>query len=123
MIVAGIGCRTGCGPEAIVELVDRAGRLAGVRPSSLAAPTFKAAEPGLREAARRLDLRLMLVEADALRSVQDHTVTRSAAALRATGLASVAEAAAIAAAGPGARLILARIAGAGVTCALARSAA
>ena len=52
-----------------------------------------------------------------LAAAQPHCVTRSAAAERATGLASVAEAAAI---GAGGVLLLPRLTGAGVTCALAR---
>jgi cobalt-precorrin 5A hydrolase len=46
----------------------------------------------------------------------------SAVARRHTGLASVAEAAALAAAGPDSRLLLPRISGARATCALAISA-
>ncbi|HTI02212.1 MAG TPA: cobalamin biosynthesis protein, partial [Acidisoma sp.] len=54
-----------------------------------------------------------------LRGEQGRCLTRSARAQREVGLASVAEAAALAGAGPGGRLVLARIAADGVTCALA----
>jgi cobalamin biosynthesis protein CbiG len=69
------------------------------------------------EAAARLGLPLLFVDDAALRAAQPHCVTRSAAAERATGFASVAEAAAI---GMGGVLLLPRLAGAGVTCAVAR---
>jgi len=116
MIVAGIGCRRGTPAEAIIALVRRAEALAEPA-DALAAPAFKRDEPGLREAADRLGLRLMFVDAADLAAAQPHCLTRSAAAERATGLASVAEAAAI---GAGGVLLLPRLTGPGVTCALAR---
>lgn len=122
MIVAGIGCRRDCAAEAIVDLVHAAAARAGQAPMRLAAPAFKSAEPGLLEAARVLGLTLTLVERGAMQQLQAATPTRSAAVARATGLASVAEAAALAGAGPGARLLLPRIAAGGATCALAVSA-
>ncbi len=115
MIVAGIGCRRACPADEIVDLVQRAGRLAAP-PDALAAPDFKRDEPGLLEAARRLGLDLVFVATDAMAAVQPGCVTCSAKALRATGLASVAEAAALA---HGGRLLLPRIASARATCALA----
>ena len=120
MTVAGIGCRAGSAAEAILLAVREAARRGGSTPTLLAAPSFKAAEPGLRDAAFRLGLELRFVERAALEEAQARCVTRSEAARRATGLASVAEAAALAAAGPGATLLLPRLAQGGVTCALAR---
>jgi len=116
VIVAGIGCRRGVAAEAIVALVRRAEAI--VQPAdALAAPEFKRGEPGLQEAAMRLGVALLFVDDAAMQAAQPHCVTRSAAAERATGLASVAEAAAI---GAGGVLLLPRLAGVGVTCALAR---
>lgn len=123
VIVAGLGCRSACAAAAIRDVLREAERRAGCAPTALAAPRFKAAEPGLHEAARDLGLELHLIERADLAAAQARTATRSDAAMRATGLASVAEAAALSAAGPGAVLVLARITGAGVTCALARGAA
>lgn len=122
MIVAGIGCRKGCAADEIVALVRRAVAEAGAahcRLTALAAPAFKRAEPGLCEAATILALPLLHVGDDRLKAVQAECPTRSAPALAATGHGSVAEAAALAAAGPGARLVLARISSAAATCALA----
>lgn len=120
MMVAGLGCRAGCDAAAIVALVERAAGLAGCRPDVLAAPLFKMDEAGVRAAARQLDVAMVWVEPDALASVQARCVTRSALVAMAVGVASVAEGCALAAAGPHARLVLARISDGGVTCALAR---
>jgi cobalt-precorrin 5A hydrolase len=111
MIVAGIGCRRGCTAEEIVALVRAAGAA-----DALAAPAFKRHEPGLHEAARQLGLELRFVTDAALAAVQPLCVTRSAAAERTTGHASIAEAAALAGGGV---LVRARIASANATCALA----
>jgi cobalamin biosynthesis protein CbiG len=116
VIVAGIGCRRGASAEAIVALVRRAEALAGPA-QALAAPAFKRDEPGLHEAAARLGMTLLLVDDAAMQAAQPLCVTRSAAASRATGFPSVAEAAAI---GAGGVLVLPRLADGGVTCALAR---
>ncbi|MBC9206213.1 cobalamin biosynthesis protein [Roseomonas aerophila] len=118
MIVAGMGCRPGVAPEAVLALLKRAGQ--GLPAfTHLAAPAFRVGETSLAEAAARLGLELLWLEAPALEAVQPLCPTRSAAALRATGLASVAEACALAGAGMGASLLLPRIDGAGVTCAVA----
>ena len=116
MIVAGIGCRRGCPAEAIVALV-RAAEAMAEPVGALAAPAFKRDEPGLQQAADRLGIPLLFVEDAALAAAQARCVTRSEAAERATGFASVAEAAAL---GAGGVLVLPRLTGAGVTCALAR---
>ena len=119
MIVAGLGCRRRCTAEAIVAVVHAAARKAGVQPEALAAPVFKRDEPGLLAAAETLGLRLFFIADDALAAVQARCPTRSAAASNATGHASIAEAAALAASnGP---LLLPRIAQGGATCAIAGS--
>jgi cobalamin biosynthesis protein CbiG len=112
MITAGIGCRKGCSAAEIVKLVKSAGQ-----PDQLAAPDFKRGEPGLQEAAALLGLPLRFVADAALADAQPRCLTRSAAALQATGHASIAEAAAIAGGGT---LLGPRIASANATCALAR---
>ncbi len=116
MIVAGIGCRRGCPADAIVALVRQAETLAAPV-AALAAPAFKRTEPGLHQAAAQLGVPLLFVEDAALAAAQMLCVTRSDAAQRATGFASVAEAAAL---GAGGVLLLPRLTAAGVTCALAR---
>ncbi len=119
MIVAGIGCRTSCPAEEIAGLVRQAAALAACEPDALAAPEFKAGEPGLQEAAFLLGLALLRVSAVDLAAAQPRCITRSERAEAVTGTASVAEGSALAAAGPDARLRLPRIASAGATCAIA----
>ena len=117
MIVAGLGFRSGCAADDIVRLVRTAQAQAGCVVGSLAAPGWKRGAPGLHAAAARLRLPIAFVDAAALTAVQPRCPTRSAVAERETGVASVAEGAALAASGG--RLLLARIAGGGATCALA----
>jgi cobalt-precorrin 5A hydrolase len=123
MIVAGIGCRTGVAAGAVRQILRDAVRhlpeAAVGAELILAVPEFRRHEPGIAEAASALGLPVVWVGRAALRGEQGRCLTRSARAEIEVGLASVAEAAALSAAGPGARLVLPRIAGAGVTCALA----
>ncbi len=122
-LIAGIGCRRNVVTEDIVALVraalvavgDDAAVLAGI-----AAPRFKSDEIALHEAAAVLGVALALIEDAAMDAAQPRCVTRSSCAERATGLSSVAEGAALAAAGDGGVLALPRIASARATCALAR---
>ena len=121
LIVAGIGLRPGCTGDELAALVARAAAAAGCRPELLAIPAFRQDAAGPAEAAARLSLPLRVVDATALGAVQEVCPTRSARALAETGHASVAEGCALAAAGPGAVLLLPRIASANATCAIAGS--
>ncbi|MFC7553523.1 cobalamin biosynthesis protein [Pseudoroseomonas wenyumeiae] len=98
MIVAGLGCRPAVEEAAILALLRQA---AQDQPpvTHLAAPTFRRDVAALHQAAVALGLPLLFVEQAALEQVQPLCPTRSEAALAATGLASVAEACALAAAG------------------------
>jgi cobalt-precorrin 5A hydrolase len=122
MMVAGLGCRRGTPAEEIQVVIALAlGRL-DMGPASLSALATlaeKAGEPGLCEAARRLALPLLACPREAMRAIADGIATRSRHAEAATGLPSIAEAAALVAAGPFARLRLARVATARATCAIA----
>ncbi len=122
MIAAGIGLRPGAAAAEIAALVERAAQHSGRAPSVLAVPRFRDGELGPRAAAALLSLELRVVAADALEAAQGRCQTRSARAEVLVGAASVAEGCALAAAGPGSRLVLPRIASANVTCALAESA-
>ena len=117
MIVAGIGCRTNVSAAAVVTLLRIAMQTA--RPDALAVPAFRQAEPGIAAASAALGLPVLWVERDALKGEQGRCLTRSARAEAEVGLSCVAEAAALSASGTGSRLVLPRIAGGGVTCALA----
>jgi cobalt-precorrin 5A hydrolase len=119
MIVAGIGCRRAVSADAIVALArDASDRIAG-RLDLLAVPEFRREEVGIAEAAAALGLPICWIAHAALKGEQGRCLTRSVRAEAEVGLASVAEAAALAAAGPDSRLILPRIASGSVTLALA----
>jgi cobalt-precorrin 5A hydrolase len=120
MIVAGVGFSSSCQDEELADLVRRAQAMAAVDAAALAAPAWKTAAAGLKGAAELLALPVLAVERRQLTAADRHGLTESAASRAAAGVGSVAEAAALAAAGPGARLILRRIASAHATCALSQ---
>jgi cobalt-precorrin 5A hydrolase len=98
MIVAGFGFRSGATLAALQDALARAGGPGGV--THLATLAAKAA--GLRPLAQTLELPLVALEPDGLRGIP--TLTRSDRVQALFGTGSVAEAAALAVAGPGARL-------------------
>jgi cobalt-precorrin 5A hydrolase len=123
MIVAGVGFRRSASADEIVALVEQAVSRAGVSDDALkqlATIDPLAALPAFEEAARRLAATTMSIAESALAAAAPRVSTHSARSLAAHGVGSVAEAAALAAGGPEARLILKRIASASVTCALAQ---
>lgn len=117
--IAGLGCRAGASATDIIAVLHEAEARADRRAIALAIPAFKLREPGLNEAAALLGLPLILIDDTALAAVQWLCVTHSATVAAHTGHASIAEAAALAACGPGATLRLPRIAHPTATCALA----
>ena len=116
---AGIGARPSATATDILALIRCAEALSGHRVARLAVPEFRRGLPALEEVAADLGVGIELIGQDALLATQHRCPTRSEAALRATGLASVAEGCALAAGGV---LILPRIDGPGVTCALSSGA-
>ena len=126
MIVAGIGCRRGAGAPDIEAVIRAALARAGATTADLkaiATGRAKAAEAGIAAAAAKLGLRVVLVADDELKAAGARTETRSERVLALTGVPSLAEAAALAAAGPSSRLIASRLVFGAATCALARSGA
>ena len=126
MIVAGIGCRRGAGAPDIEAAIRTALARAGVTTADLkaiATGNAKAAEAGIAAAAAKLGISLILIPDDALKIAGARTVTRSQRVFALTGVPSLAEAAALAAAGPSSRLIASRLVFGAATCALARSGA
>jgi cobalt-precorrin 5A hydrolase len=107
--VAGIGCRKGVTAAEVLAAVEAAGGA-----DLWAVVAAKAGEAGVVEAAGLCGVTLRVAEVG-----EDRSVTRSAASLAATGVGSAAEAAALAVAGEGARLLGARVAVGRVTCAVA----
>lgn len=122
MIVAGIGCRKGATQTeieaALTAALERAGRpLAKI--DLIATSAAKRDEEGIAAAARARKLQVKIVSQSDLEAASARGTTWSQRVLALAGVPSVAEAAALAAAGPGARLILPRIVEGPVTCALA----
>ncbi|MEQ8295378.1 MAG: cobalamin biosynthesis protein [Nitratireductor sp.] len=124
MIVAGLGCRRGVTAEDILAGLTagmaEAG-LSGKLPDMLATGTMKRDERAIGEAGARIERTVVLVDGPALAAVEPALVTRSAASRKASGSSSLAEAAALAAAGPGAKLLAPRTIFGAVTCAVAQA--
>ncbi len=124
MIVAGIGCRRGAPAAAIATVIKAALARAGLASRMLdviATPAAKGNESGIAEAASALGVTLVLIAQPDLATAGSRVVTHSRRVMRLTGVPCVAEAAALAAGGPAAHLLLPRIAVGPATCALARS--
>lgn len=124
MIAAGIGCRRGTSSAVLEEVVTAALDACGLTRidlDALATHATKSEEPGLQELAERwqLELRSFTTEEMAQHASSIETVSQRVVELK--GVPSVAEAAALTAAGPGARLLAARLANAEATCAIAES--
>jgi cobalt-precorrin 5A hydrolase len=122
MLVAGIGCRKGASADEVAAAIASA--LAGTdrKPEALAviaAPAAKCNEAGIVAAAYALGVPLVLIPQSGLEAAAPRTQTRSERVIALMGVPSVAETAALAAAGPSARLLCARIVVGPVTCALA----
>lgn len=117
MIVAGFGYRAGAGAASLAEAYAQTGG----RADALAAPEDKVGG-ALAEFAAANGLRVIPVAPPALRAVATPTQSARVRAQRGTG--SVAEAAALCAAGPGAELIKTRVVSTDrmATCALAKGA-
>ena len=121
-MIAGVGCKAGTSAgevgAAIAEALARAG-LSAAMLTALATSLAKGDEPGIAAAAAARGLKLVLVPQHDLEAAGARVITRSERVLALTGVPSVAEAAALAAAGPASRLVGARIAVGPATCALA----
>lgn len=121
---AGIGCRRGVGVAALRELLENALHREGLRLdqlASLASIDDKRFEPGLLQLAQQLNLPLQFFNATRLAEFEDQLSTLSTAALRATGVAGVAESSALAACGAGGVLLGGKSKTVAATCALARA--
>lgn len=122
VIVAGIGCRKGA-TEAQIEAalttaLERVGRPLA-RIELIATAASKRSEAGIAAAASARKLPLKFVAQADMEAASARGTTWSQRVLALAGMPSVAEAAALAAAGPKAQLILPRIVVGPVTCALA----
>lgn len=100
MVIAGFGCRA----EATIESFRSALATTGMRPDALAVPGDRAGV--IAPFAEAEGLAVHPVATDLLSDID--TPTRSTVSLAARGVGSVAEAVALAAAGPGARIVVPR---------------
>jgi cobalt-precorrin 5A hydrolase len=122
MIVAGIGCRKAISAAQVESAIEAAllhNRLDGHRLGLIAVPAAKGTEFGIVAAAAARGVLLVLIAQDALEAADSRTSTRSVRSKDTLNVQSVAEAAALAAAGPHSRLLAPRVAVGPVTCALA----
>jgi cobalt-precorrin 5A hydrolase len=121
MIIAGIGCRKGTPAAEIETAVSAALARAGLDRAAIgmiATSTAKEAEPGIAGTAAALGVPLAVVPSADLAAAGGRVATRSQRVLALAGVPSVAEAAALAAGGAAARLIVPRIVVGAATCAL-----
>jgi cobalt-precorrin 5A hydrolase len=103
MRVAGLGFRHGANEQSLADALARAGG----EVDALATPADKAEAPAIVALAQTLGLPVVAVPGLDLRAAP--TLTHSDRVMAKRGTGSVAEAAALAAAGPGARLVAARV--------------
>jgi cobalt-precorrin 5A hydrolase len=122
VIVAGLGSRREISAEQVDAAIDAAlthSHLRGHQLDLIAVPALKGTEPGIQAAAAARGIVLRLITQELLEVANPRTLTRSTHSMAAMNVHSVAEAAALAGAGPNARLIAPRISVGPVTCALA----
>ena len=124
IIAIGIGCRKGCSGDVLIRLISQAlaewpAHLPEHGTRQLFTIDDKRDEPGIRQAADLLGIELVLLSRDELNAVMPRTQTYSARAQELFGVASVAEASALAGAGDDAVLFVPRISSDFATCAIA----
>jgi cobalt-precorrin 5A hydrolase len=128
MIAAGLGCRSGCSVDDVVQAISSAlaGSSRGLHEvSALYTADFKSDAACLRLAAERLAIPLLLLSSAQLKQHAGGALTASPRVMALFELPSVSEAAALAGAaslantGGRVRLLGARVASGGATCALA----
>ena len=120
-LVCGVGCHKGTRADEILSAVDEALRDVGFSKEdldALATLDFKAEEPGLLEAASRLEVRLLSVPKSKAEAVSVPTPSERVEAH--VGIRSVAEASALLGAGRGAKLVSPKRRFRNVTVAIAR---
>jgi cobalt-precorrin 5A hydrolase len=124
LMAIGIGCRKNCSGAVLAQLVSQAleawpGDLP--RPPLLVLFTIedKRGEAGIIEAAQALGFEVVFLPRARLADAMPRTQTRSARAQKLFGVASVAEASALAGGGPNAVLVVPRTSNHEATCAIA----
>jgi len=123
-LAVGIGCERGADAEEVAALLNQVLGSAGLSPLSiacLASIDVKMDEPAVRALARQMNLPLRFFDAARLERETPRLANPSPAVFRAVGCHGVAEAAALACAGPEGKLIAAKTKSARATCAIARA--
>jgi cobalt-precorrin 5A hydrolase len=122
MIAAGIGCRSGA-PASDIEAAIRTAlaraHMDAAALDAIATIAAKENETGIDAAAQVFGVVLIVVPERELLAAEGRVETRSARVAAFAGVGSVAEAAALAAAGPASTLIVPRLTVGAATCALA----
>ncbi len=124
MIIAGIGCRRGGSADWVQAAIDAALAQVGrtrSEISALATSPARAGEPAIKSIAQALGVALVTVSEADLAAAAPRCLSDSPRVRAATGLPSVSECAALAAAGLKARLLAPRSIHEGATCALAEA--
>ncbi len=124
MTVAGIGCRRDVTTAEVLAAIDAALTAHGLSRASLdalATVPSKCDQAALHVAAAALGVPMLVPTGDSISAAAPRTISLSAASHAATGTQSASEAAALAAAGPGTRLLGPRHILGPVTCAIAVS--
>jgi cobalt-precorrin 5A hydrolase len=124
MIAAGIGCKRGAPASDIKAAIGAAlahARIGADALDVIATIEAKSAETGIRAAVETFGVSLVVVPELELIAANGRVETHSERATALAGVGSVAEAAALAAAGPASKLIVPRLIVGVATCALAAS--
>ena len=124
VLAVGVGCERDAAPEetlALVRTTLAAHGLAEAAVACVVSVDLKADEPAVHAVADALNVPARFFPAARLEAETPRLATPSETVFRAVGCHGVAEAAALAAAGPDARLIVAKTVGGRATCAVARA--
>ncbi len=124
VLALGVGCERDAAPEELSRLVGDCLAEASLSPLSVAGVfsiDLKVDEPAVHELAAALDVPARFYSADELAEQAPRLATPSDVVLRETGTPGVAEAAALAAAGPEAELVVPKRKSRRCTCAVARA--
>jgi cobalt-precorrin 5A hydrolase/precorrin-3B C17-methyltransferase len=124
VLALGVGCERGTAPDELLELVETTLArhcLAQHAIACLASIELKAGEPAVQALAETLGVPLRLFAAGELEAQAGRLASPSEVVFAATGCHGVAEGAALAAAGPGGALVVAKTKSERATCALARA--
>ncbi|MEC8205763.1 MAG: cobalamin biosynthesis protein, partial [Pseudomonadota bacterium] len=121
-VMLGVGCARGCQPDEMIDLVMQELTRADINAASIAgvfSVDLKADEPALHALVAMLDVPLRIFDRETLAAEAPRLASPSAVVEEEIGIPGVAEAAALAAAGPGGKLIHRKVKSANATMALA----